>query len=83
MTAVDAAAKTITVKGKKADMTFDVSGVKGAEDIKAGDKVVVKYTEKDGKMVASSVKKAAVKKAEKKEAPKVEPKPAPAPAPAK
>jgi ribosomal 50S subunit-recycling heat shock protein len=94
VTAVDAAAKTITVKGKKADMTFDVSGVKGAEDIKVGDKVVVKYTEKDGKMVAKSVKKAAAKKAaapkaEKKEAPKAEPKaapkaaPAPAPAPAK
>lgn len=80
VTAADAAAKTITVKGKKEEKTFDVSGVKGAEDIKVGDKVVVKYTEKDGKNVAKSVKKAAAKKPA---APKAEKKEAPAPAPAK
>jgi Na+-transporting methylmalonyl-CoA/oxaloacetate decarboxylase gamma subunit len=87
VTASDAAAKTITVKktvkGKDEEKTFDVAGLKDL-DIKAGDKVTVKYTEADGKNVAKSVKKAAAKKAapkaEKKEAPKAEPKPAPAPA---
>lgn len=68
-------ASTLVVKGKKEEKTFDVSGVKGfkPEDFKEGDKVVVKYTEKEGKLVASSVKKAAPPK---KEAPKKEEKPA-------
>ena len=76
-----------SVKGKKGDMTFDVSGAKMKDEAKAGDKVTVKYTEKDGKMKASSVtiggakttKKTTGKSTEKKE---VTTAPAPA-APAK
>jgi hypothetical protein len=57
-------ASTLVVKTKKEEKTFDVSQVKGfkPEDFKEGDKVVVKYTEKEGKLVASSVKKAAAPK---------------------
>jgi hypothetical protein len=55
VTTMDAAAKTMTVKGKKGEMTFDVSGAKMKGEAKAGDKVTVKYVEKDGKMMASSV----------------------------
>jgi uncharacterized protein YxeA len=87
--AVDAAAKTLTVKGKKGDvalMADDKTSVKmGKEkkalaDVKAGDKVAVKYAEMDGKNVAKSIIISAApakmeKKMEKKEA-------APAPAPA-
>ena len=87
VTNMDAAAKTMTVKGKKGDMTFDVSGAKMKDEAKAGDKVTVKYTEKDGKKMASSVamggakttKKTTGKSTEKKE---VTTAPAPA-APAK
>jgi ribosomal protein S1 len=90
--AVDAAAKTLTVKGKKGDVALtadDKTTVKiGKEkkalgDVKAGDKVTVKYAEMDGKNVAKSivVSAAPAKKAEKKEAPKAEEKkPAAAPA---
>lgn len=54
-------ASTLVVKSKKEEKTFDVTEVKGfkPEDFKAGDKVVVKYIEKEGKLFASSVKKAA------------------------
>jgi hypothetical protein len=55
VTKMDTAAKMMTVKGKKGDMTFDVSSAKMKDEAKAGDKVTVKYTEKDGKMNASSV----------------------------
>ena len=81
---MDAAAKTIVAKGEKGDMTFDVAGVKKMAEFKAGDKIMVSYMEKDGKMVAKKVvKQAAKKEAPKKEAPKKEEaKPAPAPAPA-
>jgi hypothetical protein len=79
----DAAAKTIVAKGEKGDMTFDVAGVKKMAEFKAGDKIMVSYTEKDGKMVAKSVAASKAKKEAKKEAPKKEEaKPAPAPAPA-
>jgi len=89
---MDMAGKSIVVKGKKGDMTFDVANAKMKGEPKEGDKVVVKYTEKDGKMIASSVTKAAAEKkpAEKKpaaEKPAAKPAPekaaAPAPAPAK
>ncbi len=74
---VKADAAAFVAKDKKGEMTFDVSGVKGykADDYKAGDKVVVKYAEKDGKMMASAIKKAAAKKEkkEKKEAKKEAP----------
>jgi hypothetical protein len=60
VSAVDAKAKTITVKGKKGDVVIAADD-KMMADIKAGDKVVVKYTEADGKNTAKSVKKAAAK----------------------
>jgi hypothetical protein len=90
----DDAAKTIVVKGET-EMTFDVSKAKMGKKVAAGDKVVVAYTEKDGKNIAKSVTKAgaakekkAEKKMEKKEekpaaAPAAEKPAAPAPAPAK
>ncbi|HEY3275220.1 MAG TPA: hypothetical protein VGJ94_01260 [Syntrophorhabdaceae bacterium] len=56
VTTMDTAAKTMTVKGKKGDMTFDVSDATMKGEVKAGDKVTVKYMEKDGKMMASAVK---------------------------
>jgi len=90
----------IVVKGKKGEAVYDIKdvkwvGYKDGKEVAAGDTVIVKGVEMDGKKVAKSVakkdKKAAEKKpaAEKKEAPKAEPakpaeKPAaPAPAPAK
>lgn len=93
---VDAAAKTLTVKGKKAEAvvtTDDKTVVKlGKEkkplsDVKIGDTVTVKYTEAGGKAVAKSIEikpaKAAAK-AGKKAAEPAKPaeaaKPAPKPA---
>jgi microtubule-associated protein 1 len=55
VTSMDTAAKMMTVKGEKSDITFDVSSAEMKGEAKAGDKVSVKYMEKDGKMVASSV----------------------------
>ncbi len=61
---VDATAKTITVKGKDKDVTFTladnakvmVHGKAGSLDqLKAGDHVSVKYTEKDGAQIAQEV----------------------------
>ena len=70
--AVDAKAKTLTVKGKKGDVALSVDEKAAAKlaDVKVGDKVTVKYKETDGKNVATSVvgKKAAEKKMEKKPA---------------
>jgi len=59
---MDAAARTIVVKDEKGEMTFDIAGVKKVAEFKAGDKVMVAYTEKDGKMVAKAVAKRAAKK---------------------
>ena len=55
VTAMDTAAKMMTVKGEKGDMTFDVSNAKMKGEAKAGDRARVKYMEKDGKMMASWV----------------------------
>ncbi|HWR90446.1 MAG TPA: hypothetical protein VN260_09305, partial [Dissulfurispiraceae bacterium] len=66
--AVDAAANSITIKGKKGDVVISADA-KMLADVKVGDKVVAKYEEKDGKNVAKSVKKSAAK-AEKKAEPK-------------
>jgi len=78
--AIDAAAKTLTIKGKTDEKTFDVANVKMKKEPKAGDKVLVKYAEKDGKTIAKSV---IIQKAGKKApAPKEETKPGPSPAPA-
>jgi phosphoribosylformylglycinamidine (FGAM) synthase-like amidotransferase family enzyme len=60
---VDAAAKTIVARRMKTDMTFDVAGAKFAsntklENIKADDKIAIKYIEKDGRNVARDIAKA-------------------------
>ena len=62
VTNMDMAAKMMTVKGKKGDMTFDVSSAKMKGEAKAGDMVTVKYREKDGKMMASSVTRGKARK---------------------
>jgi ribosomal protein S1 len=72
--AVDAKANTITVKGKKGDTVVtcdDKTKImmgkdkKAIADVKVGDKVMVKFSEADGKMTAKSVTiKSAEKKAE-------------------
>jgi len=59
---MDAAAKTIVAKDTKDEMTFDVAGVKKMAEFKVGDKIMVAYIEKDGKMVAKAVAKQAAKK---------------------
>jgi carnitine O-acetyltransferase len=99
--AVDAKANTITVKGKKGDVVIAVDDKtkmpkgKTIADVKAGDKVTVKYAEADGKNTAKSVdfkaakapkaeaKKAAAPKAEEKKAAPAAAAPAPAKAPEK
>ena len=82
--AVDAAAKSLTVKGKKAEValsTDEKTAVKmGKEkktlsDVKVGDKVTVKYSEVNGKGVAKSIEIKPVKAEKKSTAPA---KPAPA-----
>jgi uncharacterized protein YxeA len=68
--AVDAAAKTLTVKAKKGEVALSVEDKAAAKlaDVKVGDKVAVKYKEMDGKKVAISiVEKKESKKMEKKE----------------
>lgn len=81
VTAVDAAAKTLTVKGKKGEVTFTIDDKtrfhkgKTLADVKVGDKLSVKYAETDGKMVATGIttkkahhhKKKEMKQEEKKE----------------
>lgn len=80
---VDAKAGTLAVKVKDKEMSFtaETKAAKGAlEKVKVGERVRVSYTEKDGKLIASSVTavkakteaKATEKKAEKKEQPKAE-----------
>lgn len=62
--AVDASAKTLTVKGKKGDVSISVDektkimagkDMKALGDLKTGEKVTVKYTESDGKNTAKSI----------------------------
>lgn len=64
---VDAKMGMLAVKVKGKEMSF-TAATKALEKVKAGDRVTVSYTEKEGKMMASSVKaaKAPAKKAEKK-----------------
>jgi len=85
VTAIDTAAKTLNVKGKKDEKTFDLANAKMKKEPKAGDKVLVKYTEADGKNAASSVTitMAAKKTTEKKEAVKKDEKAVAPAAPAK
>jgi hypothetical protein len=60
---IDTMAKGMVVTGRKGEMTFDVSMTKwqpykSMNEVKQGDSVTVRYMEKDGKMIASSVTKA-------------------------
>jgi membrane protein implicated in regulation of membrane protease activity len=71
---VDSAAKLLVVKGKKGEMKFDVAGAKwkgykAMDEVKAGERVRVRYVEKDGKMMAQLVYKV-VKTAKMKTTPK-------------
>ena len=60
---VDTTAKGIVVKGRKGEMTFDVSMArwkpyKSMNEVREGDPVTVVYTERRGERIASSVTKA-------------------------
>ncbi|MGD0236893.1 MAG: hypothetical protein ABSC55_20470 [Syntrophorhabdales bacterium] len=55
VTKVDTMRESMVVRGKKDQMTFDVSVAQMKGDVHEGDKVTVKYTKKDGQMLASSV----------------------------
>lgn len=61
---LDATAKTLTVKEKDREMTFTLAEtakikIQGKESsldqLKAGDKVQIKYTEKDGAQIAQEI----------------------------
>jgi hypothetical protein len=63
-------ANMLVVKGKKGEMSFDVTGAKMSgyklmDEVKAGDKITVKYRKKEGKTMATLVRKAAVKTSKK------------------
>ncbi|HVN25158.1 MAG TPA: hypothetical protein VMT71_14385 [Syntrophorhabdales bacterium] len=62
VTKVDTTQKTIVVKGKKDEMTFDVGKAQFKGDVKEEDRVTVTYVKKDGTMMASSVVKAGSEK---------------------
>jgi len=90
--AVDAAAGTFTVKGKKGNVGLKAGEKVRLGDVKVGDKVVVKYADGTASSVkvvkAPKAKKAEPKAemkpvAEKKAAPAAAPSPAPAAVPAK
>jgi hypothetical protein len=70
VTSADAKAGTFTVKAKdkQINLVADSKSTKAAlEKLKVGDMVRVSYTEKDGKMIASSVKAESKSKATKSE----------------
>ena len=62
VTKVDTIAKTIVVKSKKDEVTFSIEMATMKGWVREGDKVTVKYTEKEGKAIASSVTKERAKK---------------------
>ncbi len=61
VTAVDATAKTLTIKGKEGEVLLTTTDKtkfakgKTLADVKVGDKLTAKYSEKDGKMVVWKV----------------------------
>ncbi|MHB8108467.1 MAG: hypothetical protein ACYDHW_00370 [Syntrophorhabdaceae bacterium] len=66
VSSVDATAKSLVVKGKDGDKTFDVTdakwkGYSTLDQVKAGDRITVNYMEKDGTMSAKTVMKAKTK----------------------
>lgn len=81
ITEVDPAGSNVKVKEKDRELTISVTDKtmitagktkRSLADLKAGDKVVAKFTEEDGKRVARSIRVASAGKAEKKGAPKSE-----------
>lgn len=66
---VDAKKGTLTVKtkDKEVDLTADAKTKSALDKVKVGDMVRVSYSEKDGKMVATSVKAESTSKATKSE----------------
>jgi hypothetical protein len=84
---IDATEKVIVIKGKKGEEIYDIKDVKwkvykGAEEVKAGDVVMITYMDKDGKKAATVVAKGGKKAPAKKDAPEAKPAPAPEKAPA-
>jgi hypothetical protein len=61
VTAVDTASKTLTIKGEKGEVVLTATDKtkfakgKTLADVKVGDKLSAKYSEKDGKMMAWKV----------------------------
>jgi Cu/Ag efflux protein CusF len=75
VSAVDAAAMTLTVKGRRAEVALTVNDKtsikmgkekKTLADVKVGDRVATRYSEVEGKNVAKSIAIRGEKKAEKK-----------------
>jgi Cu/Ag efflux protein CusF len=75
VSAVDTAANTLTVKGRKAEVALTVNDKtsikmgkekKTLADVKVGDRVATRYSEVEGKNVAKSIAIRGEKKAEKK-----------------
>ena len=58
---MDDAAKTIVVKDKKGEKTFDVSMAQNMPKVKARDQVSFNYVEKDGKLMAGNFYKKGTK----------------------
>jgi hypothetical protein len=59
---VDVAENIIVVKGKKCEETFDIKDTKwkiykGADEVKAGDFVVISFMDADGKKIAKRIMK--------------------------
>jgi hypothetical protein len=78
--ALDAAAGTFTVKGKKGNVELSAGEKVKLGDFKVGDKVVVKHADGKASSVTAVKAKTAEKKTETKPAPAAAPAPAPAPA---
>jgi hypothetical protein len=58
--AVDVESKTLVVKNWRGETTFDVAGAKlvrssNLEDVRLGDRVVMSYTEEDGRKTAKAL----------------------------
>jgi ribosomal protein S1 len=67
VTSVDSKTGMLTVKtkDKETKLTADAKAKDELEKVKVGDTVRVSYSEKDGKMVATSIAKSSAKKSEK------------------
>jgi hypothetical protein len=61
VTSVDIASGTIAVIGRKGEITLSAEKLL-LRDLKSGDRVYIKYTEKDGKLTASAIKQTIIVK---------------------